>query len=156
MPISYRLGILACAVFLLSPLAARAEESSRTTANDPVLVDVAAPAPVLPAVPASTLDRAEKRPVALSTLYGSYATLQVLDLVSTRKAIAAGAHEANPLMGNGSTARMMLVKGAGASVSMYLAERMWKKNRVGAIVTMAVMNGVTAAVVARNARLARR
>jgi len=110
----------------------------------------------VPPVPSWTRERAEKRPMALSALYGTYGTLQVLDLMSTRKALAAGAHEVNPLMGSGGTARMIAVKAAGASVSIFLAERMWKKSRVGAIVTMAVMNGITAAVVAHNTRIARR
>ena len=76
--------------------------------------------------------------------------------MTTKKAIAGRAAESNPLMGSGSTTRMVLVKAAGASMSIYFAERMWKKNRIGAIVTAAALNGISAAVVARNARLARR
>ena len=33
----------------------------------------------------------------LPVLYGSYGLLQAMDIVSTKRAIAAGAHEANPL-----------------------------------------------------------
>lgn len=110
----------------------------------------------VPPVPAWDVSRTGKRPVALSALYGSYGTLQVLDVVSTRKAVAAGAREANPLMGSGTSARAVAVKAAGTAISIYLAERMWKKNRVGAVVTMAIMNGISAAAVAHNARLATR
>jgi len=102
------------------------------------------------------VDREEKRPLALSALYGSYATLQVLDVVSTRQAVAAGATEANPLMGSGSSARMIAVKSAATALSIYVVERTWKKNRVGAIVTMLAINGMTAAITARNYRNARR
>jgi hypothetical protein len=34
--------------------------------------------------------------------------------------------------------------------AIYFAERAWKKNRKGAIILMAVINGATAAVAARN------
>ena len=98
---------------------------------------------------------AAKRPVVLSALYASYGTLQVLDVVSTRKALSLGAHEVNPIMGAASTRRMMVVKMAGTSASIFLAERMWKKHRVAAIVTMALVNGLSAAVVSHNARVGR-
>jgi len=101
------------------------------------------------------LAREPKRPLALSVLYGSYATLQVLDIVSTRQVIAAGGYEANPLMRSGQLPRMIAVKAASAGLSIYLAERMWKKNRAGAIATMALANGLTAAIVAHNASLRR-
>jgi hypothetical protein len=39
--------------------------------------------------------------------------------------------------------------------SIYFTERAWKKNRKGAVVLMAVVNGVTAAVVANNLKVAR-
>jgi len=103
-----------------------------------------------------TLPPAPKRPLALSTMYGTYATLQVLDLVTTRKAIGAGAHEANPVMGPGTTGQMIAVKAIGGAASIYFAEKAWKKNRVGAIVLMAALNGATAAIVAHNTRVARR
>lgn len=99
------------------------------------------------------LAREPKRPPMLTVLYGTYATLQVADIVSTRKAIDGGAREANPLMGSGQTARLIAMKAAGSAASIYLAEKIWKKNRVGAIVTMAAMNGLTAAVLAHNTHL---
>jgi hypothetical protein len=111
--------------------------------------DTAAPEPVW------ARESAAKRPVALSALYGSYGTLQVLDVLSTRRALSRGAYEGNPVVGSTSSARTVIVKAAGASASIYFAERMWKKNRVGAIVTMALVNGISTAVVAHNARLAR-
>jgi hypothetical protein len=97
-----------------------------------------------------------RRPVALSALYGTYGTLQALDVVSTRRAIAAGAQERNPLMKNGNVAAMVAVKTAAGASTIYFAERMWKKNRVGAVIVMAALNGASAAIVAHNQRNARR
>jgi hypothetical protein len=51
---------------------------------------------------------------------------------------------------------MLAVKAVSTAASIYFAERAWKKNRKGAIVLMAAINGVTAAVVAHNLRPARR
>jgi hypothetical protein len=105
-------------------------------------------------LPAWAVDRPQQRPAALQVLYGSYAALQVADIVSTRRALAAGATEANPLMKSaaGSSGAMLAVKAASAAGTIYLAERTWKKHRTGAIVLMAILNGVSAAVVAHNAR----
>jgi len=107
-------------------------------------------------LPAWAVDRPMQRPLALTAMYGAYGTLQVMDIVSTRKAMAAGAHETNPLLGSGSTRRMVAAKAATGAMSIYFAEKMWKKSRIGAIVTMAAINGLTATVVARNVHYARR
>ena len=46
---------------------------------------------------------------------------------------------------------------AAAGVStIYFAERLWKKNRLGAIIVMAALNGAQAAVVAHNTHNVRR
>lgn len=98
----------------------------------------------------------DKRPATLTTLYGSYAALQVLDVVSTRRALHAGAREVNPLMRGGNMATMIGVKAASGAATIYFAERMWKKNKVGAIAVMAALNGASAIIVARNQQHARR
>ena len=103
-----------------------------------------------------TVDQPARRPGALPALYGTYAALQALDFYTTKRAIHAGSTEINPLMKNGNSAAMMAVKAAGGAATVYFTERAWKKNRAGAIVLMAVLNGATAAVVARNAQHARR
>ena len=97
-----------------------------------------------------------KRPGTLTALYGSYGMLQAMDIVSTRKALAAGAHEANPAIKKGNMGTMLAIKAAGGAATLIIAEKMWKKNRVGAVMLMAVANGVSAAVVAHNYRNARR
>jgi hypothetical protein len=103
-----------------------------------------------------TLSQTPKRPLALSALYGSYAGLQTMDVISTRKAISVGATEQNPLMGSGGVGAMVAVKAVAGLSTIYMSEKLWKKNRVGAIFLMAALNGVQAAVVAHNFGNARR
>ncbi len=83
--------------------------------------------------------------------------MQALDAHSTYAAINRGGVEANPLMKGvvGNKGAMMAVKAGVAASTIWMAERMWKKgNRVGAIATMLIVNGVTAAVVANNYKVA--
>jgi hypothetical protein len=95
---------------------------------------------------------AARRPTALPAMYVSFGALQVLDVYSTRRAIARGAVEANPVMKGlaGNAAAMLAVKGAATAVSIYCAEKAWKRHRKAAIVLMLVLNGATAAVAAHN------
>ena len=118
-------------------------------------------APAPHAGPATELwmtDRRESRPAALTAMYASLAGLNALDVYSTRRAIDAGAREANPLMqrASGSTGTMLAMKALSTAGTVFFAERAWKKSRTGTIVLMAVLNGVTAAVTARNLRHASR
>jgi len=79
-----------------------------------------------------------------------------MDIVSTQKAITAGAYEANPLAKGGNLASTIAIKAETSAATFFAAEKLWKKNRVGAVVLMAVANSVTAAVVAHNYRNAGR
>jgi hypothetical protein len=106
--------------------------------------------------PAWAVDRPQRRPATLPILYGSYAGLQILDIVSTKKALSAGASEANPLLKSGGNARTIAIKAGTGAATIVFAERAWKKNKAGAIVLMAALNGATAAIVARNAHHASR
>jgi uncharacterized protein DUF5658 len=113
----------------------------------------------IPKAPAGWVTPAEqRRPAALPAMYASLAALQVLDVYSTRRAIGAGAREANPAMrsaaGSGSGA-MLAVKAVSSATSIFFTERAWKKNRKGAVILLAAINGVTAAIVANNVRNAR-
>jgi hypothetical protein len=95
----------------------------------------------------------ERRPSILPVLYVSLAALQGFDGYSTTAGLARGARETNPVMTSaaGNSAAFWAVKAASTAGSIWVAERLWKNNRVGAIVTMAVVNGVMASVAARNA-----
>lgn len=103
------------------------------------------------------MDVPQKRPAALPVLYATLGALQAFDVYSTRRAIDAGAYEANPLMEraakNGGT--MLALKALSTAGTIYFTERAWKKNRKGAIVLIAAINGMTAAISARNLRNAR-
>jgi len=86
-------------------------------------------------------------------LYAGFATLQALDYASTTRALASGgAHEANPMMRSivNSPPAFIAVKAAATAGVIVAGERMWKKNRVAAVIFVAAMNGAMTAVVARN------
>jgi hypothetical protein len=102
-------------------------------------------------------DAPESRPAILPALYASYGAMQAFDIYSTRRALTSGAREANPAVrgATGNSATMMTVKALSTAGSIYFTERAWKKNRKGAIIMMAAMNGVTAAIAARNMHNAR-
>jgi hypothetical protein len=55
-------------------------------------------------------------------------------------------------MQRGGMAGSIALKSASGVATVYVSEKMWKKHRVGAIVLMAAMNGVSAAVVSHNNR----
>jgi hypothetical protein len=101
--------------------------------------------------------RTERRPGALPALYVSFGAVQILDVYSTRRAIDRGAVEANPVMKGfaGSSAAMLAVKSAATALSIYCAEKAWKRNRKVAVVLMAALTGATATVAAHNLRQGR-
>jgi hypothetical protein len=105
------------------------------------------------------LDRYDgpRRPAALPALYASTAVLQALDVHSTMKATSLGAHEANPFMKGAASnpGALIAVKAGVTGASIYLCEKLWKRNPAGAIAVMAIMTGVNAAVVAHNYKVAR-
>ena len=159
---------------VVAPAQAQEFMAANTVANAVLFpVTPVAPAPVALAAEAdATASKAEgeqasisrsdfssrsKRPMMLPALYAAQAALQALDAHSTYSAINRGAVEANPLMKGvvGNKGAMMAVKAGVAASTIWVAERMWKRgNRVGAIATMLIANGVTAAVVANNYKLA--
>lgn len=102
-------------------------------------------------------DREPKRPAALVGLYSSLVALNALDVYSTTRALDNGARELNPLVVSTSDqlGTSLAIKAATTATSIYFAEKLWKKNRAAAILTMVVVNAGTAAVVARNFRNAR-
>jgi hypothetical protein len=104
-----------------------------------------------------TLDRRESRPAALPVMYAAFGALQAMDIYSTRRALGAGASEMNPVVRNasGNSGAMLAIKAASTAGTIFFTERAWKKNRKGAIVLMAVINGATAAVAARNLKNAK-
>jgi hypothetical protein len=103
-------------------------------------------------------DLPEARPAGLPVMYVAFGALQLADVYSTSRAIDGGAREANPALRSISrnAGAMIAAKALSSAATIYFAERAWKKNRKGAIVLMAAINGMTAAITARNLRNARR
>ncbi len=153
-----RIATFTLTLLIVNSLSALAAD--KNTPADPVAPIAAAITRVAEnAEPATNVWRAApppRRPALLPVLYGTYATLQALDAASTKKALAASAYEANPVLKSGSMGAMLAVKAAGGAATIYFAERAWKKNRVGAIVLMAALNGATAAIAVHNMQNARR
>ena len=88
------------------------------------------------------------------TLYGSFATLQALDVVTTRLALNSGAVEINPLMRGLSnhTVAFAVVKGGQTAGTIWLTERLRRRNRVAAIALMAGIDAAYVVVVTHNLR----
>jgi hypothetical protein len=105
-----------------------------------------------------TIISAQTRPASLIPLYVSFAAVQGLDFHSTYHGIERGGREANPLLGGvvGSPAAFAAVK-AGATVgTIYLAEKLWKRNRKAAIITMIGANIAYGAIASHNYSVRRR
>ena len=98
----------------------------------------------------------ERRPPALLPLYVSFAALQVLDTDSTRQALDRGYAESNPLLRPvaGNSTSMVLVKVGATVLTIAAVERLWRRNRVAAVLTMVGINAGYAVVVAHNYRKA--
>ena len=94
-----------------------------------------------------------ERPAALMPLYLSQAALQGADLYTTRRALNAGHIEANPMFKNASFGTMVGAKVAATAASIYISEKLWKRNRYAAIGVMVITNIAMSAVVANNYRV---
>jgi hypothetical protein len=101
-----------------------------------------------------TEPRPAGRPAALPALYVSFGVLQALDAHSTLAAVSAGGREANPAVRTLVTqpASFVAAKIAATAGTLYLAERLWRKHRVAAVVLMVALNGTYGAIVAHNYR----
>ena len=98
-----------------------------------------------------------KRPAILPALYATLGAMQAWDAYATNAALKAGAREANPAVASfaGNTGALIGAKAAATVGTIFFAERLWKKNKVAAIVMLAAINGATAAVSMHNMRNAR-
>jgi hypothetical protein len=138
-----------------------------------MLVDITA-APLEPAVAADTplAEAVQRPPIELARPRGdgpsgattlrrglilSFAALQVMDAMSTRKALDGGATEANPMMSGlaKNSAALYAVKAGSAAATAFFAERLARKHPRRATILMAVLNTAYVAVVAHNYRVAR-
>ncbi len=129
---------LALGVLLASPEAVGAEER-------PENVRLVAP-------------QTQKRPTSLVPLYVSFAGLQALDAHSTFHGLQRGGYEANPLMSGvaGSPAAFVAVKAGATAGTVYLTEKLWKRNRKAAVITMIGANVAYGLIASHNYSVARR
>jgi hypothetical protein len=121
-------------------------------ANAPAAENSSMPAPI-----AGTRQPEMKRPALLPAMYAGFVATQAWDLYTTSAALKNGAYEANPIAASfaGNNAKMIGLKAATTASTIFFVERMWKRNRVGAVVLLAAINGATAAVAMHNAGNAR-
>ena len=91
----------------------------------------------------------------LPVLYLSLAGLQAYDVYSTRIGVSRGAAELNPLVAPvaGDTPGMIVMKALSTGTTIMMAERLWRRNKTAAILTMVAANSVMAIVAANNARV---
>ncbi|HEY7791663.1 MAG TPA: DUF5658 family protein [Vicinamibacterales bacterium] len=110
----------------------------------------------LPLLPPQKPIFATHRPAALVPLYVSFATLQALDVRSTMTALGNGASEANPLLGGITqhTDAFLALKMGAAAGTIFVSEKLWKRNPVAAVALMVGLNSAYAVVVAHNYRVA--
>jgi hypothetical protein len=100
--------------------------------------------------------RPQTRPAPLVGLYASLAGMHALDIVSTQKALAAGAAEANPMMAPFARSPFALaaVKAGVTGATIFATEQLWKTNRKAAVLTMIALNATYGAIAAHNYRVA--
>lgn len=101
----------------------------------------------------------QKRPAAMVPLYGVFAAAQVLDYASTTRAVSNGTgSEGNPVMAPlaDNHAAFVAVKAASVAGVVWAGEKLWRKNRIGAIVFMVAMDSAVVTIAAHNYSVARR
>lgn len=142
------IGMVALVGLCLSNLPAAAAE----TAEDKVGAQPVAT--ISQAGSLARIHRDVKRPAVLPALYVSFGAVQAWDVYTTSAALKNGAREANPVAAPfaGSSAQMFALKAASTAGTVYFVERLWKQNKVAAVVVMAAINGATAAIAMNNAR----
>jgi Domain of unknown function (DUF5658) len=121
-----------------SPLMSLAPQDPAAGGSHPLLSTVAEPS----------------RSPALVLLYGGFAALQAVDAHSTILASESGRRETNPVLASmsGNAAAIVAVKAAATVGTIWLTEKLWRRNRGAAIGLMIAMNAAYAIVVVRNYR----
>jgi hypothetical protein len=113
------------------------------------------PSPALTPAPLPAPRRS--RPGALLPLYTSHIALQALDVYTTTRGLRGGAVEANPVMKDiaRQPAALVAMKAATSAAVVLGTEKLWKKNRVAAVLVMIGVNAGMAIVVSNNYRVMR-
>jgi hypothetical protein len=131
--------VLSCVLIGVSPAVAQSESGLSISAD----VTAAAPAAI------------SSRPsLILPALQVSFGALQIMDVVSTRRALNAGLTEGNTVM-RGVVHRPLAVaavKVGATAATVFLVNRVARKNRAAALLTMVAINSAYSVVVVRNIR----
>ena len=93
-----------------------------------------------------------RRPKLLPALYAVTVLTQVLDAHSTTSALSRGGREVNPVMQGVASNRgaLLAVKMGAAAGTVFVAEKLWRRNRTAAIALMVAVNVATAGIAAHN------
>jgi hypothetical protein len=154
---SYRTAALTVTLFFAGALTLSAQETAAAVTPLAQSIAHAAAVDAGPTVTLWSMSQApKKRPVMLPVLYGTYGLLSAMDIVSTKKALNNGAHEANPLAKGGNLGSTIAIKAVTGAATFLAAEKLWKKSRVGAVALMVAANSLSAMVVSHNLQNARR
>jgi hypothetical protein len=92
------------------------------------------------------------RPSILTPLYIGFAALQAIDVHSTFRALNHGGRESNPIVARmiDAPAGLVALKAGTSAGIILVSEKLWKRNRAAAVITMLVLNAAYAGVVTHN------
>lgn len=121
-----------------------------------LLVMLVMPAPAAAQPPGGTAKL--ERPAALVPLYLTFAGLQALDAHSTWRAVGGGGSEANPVVRSTlhNPTSLVVMKSATAAGVVLLTEKLWRRNRTAAVISMIAINSAYVTIAAHNYGTARR
>jgi hypothetical protein len=83
-------------------------------------------------------------------MHATHGALQVLDLISTARALGQGHREANPLFESGNITAMAIAKSAAVGAQIFAVEQLAKRNRKAALWVSVATNVFMSMVVANN------
>ena len=101
------------------------------------------------------VEMARERRLAFS-LYAAQGALQVLDVVTTFKALGDGHHEGNPMFKSGNRSAMVIAKATALGLHLFAVERLEKRNPKAAMWVRVGTNALMAVVVANNLAVIRK
>ena len=95
--------------------------------------------------------------LGMMSLYASTVALQALDVHSTMTALNRGAVEANPMMRGVTSNKAVFIttKAALAASTVFVANRLAKRNKTSAMIFLAAVNSIYAGIVMHNYKAAR-
>ncbi len=155
--IARRASSLALGFAVLWPGLAAAQQTPRLTfktdrAIAQAVAQAAATPPAADATPATPVDGTGRPSPVMQSLYVTTAVVQMLDAHSTLKAVDAGADELNSIVAPLShhPPAFIALKAGMAAAFIYGGHTMSKHHKVGAIITLGVLNACYLAIAVHN------